>query len=165
MRQETAYALGETRSRSAVLPLSSALIQDEKNSVRGAAAVALGSIGDESAVGALSQVLAGNSDLYAEPIGKPTKKQKKKIARANDFVLRAVAHSLGQIRSRAGVPALIRALSNEANHSDVRREAAIALGLIGDKSAESALQATIGASDPYLSQSAYDSLRRLRRLK
>src|SRR5438132_9545725 len=42
VRQETAYALGETRSRSAVLPLSSALIQDKKNSVRGAAAVALG---------------------------------------------------------------------------------------------------------------------------
>ena len=159
VRQEAAYALGETRSRSAVQPLMSALLSDKKDSVRNAAAVALGWIGDESAVVSLSQVLAGNVGTQSVTTGK--KKKRKAKSRENEFLLRAAAHSLGQIRSRAGVPALVAALSNEENYGDVRREAAIALGLIGDKSANPALQTALGSSDPYLSRSAYDSLRKI----
>jgi len=107
IRREAAYALGETRSRTAVARLSELLSGDKEAAVRGAAAVALGQIGDETAVNALSQALSGM--------------KKKKAAPADEFLMRSAAHSLGQIRSRAGLPALIAALSNDQNPLDVRR--------------------------------------------
>lgn len=150
VRREAAYALGETRSRSATQPLTSLLLGDKEAGVRGAAAVALGKIGDEAAVGALSQVLSGAGQ-----------KKKKKKGAENDFVMRAAARSLGQIGSRAAVSVLIAALANEANEADVRRESATALGVIGDKSAEPALRAAFNSNDPYLSEAARKALRRL----
>lgn len=151
VRREAAYALGQTRSRTATAALSSVLLADKEIGVRGAAAVALGEIGDESAVIPLAQMLTGSS---------PAKKKAK--AGEDMFVRRAAARSLGQIRSRAGVSVLITTLSSDANDMDVRREAAMALGLIGDSSAGPALQAALSSSDPYLSEAARDALRRLR---
>ena len=151
VRREAAYALGETRSREAVAPLSNLLVSDKDVGVRGAAAVALGEIRDESAVPTLSQVLAGH----------PDKKNKAKTS-DDEFVMRAAARSLGQIRSRAGVEVLIGTLSNEANGNDVRREAATALGLIGDSAAAPALQAAVASGDPYLSGAAREALRRIK---
>lgn len=158
VRQETAYALGETRSRSAVEPLLNALQSDKQDSVRAAAVVALGQIGDESAVVSLSEVLGGGSAESG------SKKKKAKLS-GNEFVLRAAAHSLGQIGNRAGVPALMGALANDRNYPDVRREAAMALGLIGDSSAVPALQAALASKDAYLTHAAADSLRRIARAK
>jgi HEAT repeat protein len=155
VRREAAYALGETRSRAAVEPLSSALLGDKEAGVRGAAAVALGQIRDETAVPALVQALGG-----AAP--SPMTKKKKSKNRENEFVLRAAARSLGQIRSRAGLNVLMAALGNQDNPSDVRREAAIALGLIGDTAAVPALRAAFLSDDPYLSASAREALRQLR---
>ena len=152
VRRETAYALGETRSRSAVEALSNLLWFDKEAGVRAAAAIALGQIGDEAGVNALSQALSGTA---------PTKAKKKKGSE-NEFVMRAAAHSLGQIHSRSSVTVLIAALENETNPSDVRREAATALGLIGDASAIPLLRAALGSADPYLSQASREALRRLR---
>ena len=151
LRREAAYALGETRSRSAVAALSSILLGDKEMGVRGAAAVALGEIGDESAVEPLSQVLAGQSP-----------KKKKAKAGENEFVMRTAARSLGQIKSRSAVGVLIAILSNDLVDVDVRREAATALGLIGDASAGPALQAAFTSSDPYLSEASRAALRRLK---
>jgi HEAT repeat protein len=151
VRRETAYALGETRSRSALEALSNLLGFDKEAGVRAAAAIALGQIGDDAAVNALSQVLNGTV---------PTKGKKKK-ASENEFVMRAAAHSLGQIRSRAGVAVLIATLESETNPSDVRREAATALGKIGDASAASSLRAALASDDPYLSEAARVAIKRL----
>jgi len=81
----------------------------------------------------------------------------------NVFVLRAAASALGQIKSRAGIPALIAALGNEKLDSDVRREAARSLGLIGDPSAAPALKAASTSADPYLSEIASEALKKLSR--
>ena len=151
VRREAVYALGETRSPSAVVPLGNILSSDKEMTVRSAAALALGEIGDESAVQVLAQVLAGQ----------PGKKQKAK-GEANDFVKRAAAQSLGRIKSRASVEVLIATLSNDVNDSDVRREAATALGLIGDPAAVPALQAAFTSGDPYLVEAARAALRRLK---
>ena len=153
VRQETAYALGETRSRAAVEVLANLLLTDMDSGVRGAAAVALGQIGDESAVPALTQALGGWPQ---------TQKKKKSKTEANEFVLRAAARSLGQIRSRASGTVLIATLQNETFATDVRREAALALGIIGDSAAVPALRAAFSSDDPYLSEAARDALRRLR---
>jgi HEAT repeat protein len=152
VRRETAYALGLTRSRSATAALSERLLNDKEDGVRGAAAVALGQIGDEAAVIALVGTLA--PELSA-----PAKKKRKR--EPNAFVLRAAAVALGQIKSRAGTAALISALSNEKLPSDVRREAARSLGLIGDPAAVPALRAASTAADPYLAEIAHQALKKL----
>lgn len=144
VRRETAYALGHTRSRSATAALSARLSTDKEDGVRAAAAVALGEIADEAAVVPLVQTLTS------------TKK-------ANVFVLRAAAVALGKIKSRAGTAALISTLSNEKLPSDVRREAARALGNIGDPTAADALRAASIDHDPYLAQIAFEALKKLNR--
>jgi HEAT repeat protein len=148
VRREAASVLGQTHDRAAINALSEALLKDKKSSVRGAAAIALGEIGDETAVTALSQALTGG---------------KKKRSSEDEFVVRSAAKSLGQIRSRAGVPVLIATLENSSNAPDTRREAATALGLIGDPAAMPALQAAFaGGEDPYLAEAAHAAMRRIR---
>jgi HEAT repeat protein len=150
VRREVAYSLGTTRSRTATAALSAHLLTDKEAGVRGAAAVALGQIGDEAGVIALVGVLA--PQLSAPAKGK---------REDNEFVLRAAAVALGQIKSKAGVPALLAVVSNEKSPADVRREAVRSLGLIGDPSAIPALKTASLSEDPFLSQLAHESLRKL----
>jgi HEAT repeat protein len=155
VRQQVAYALGQTRSNSSVAALIERLT-DKKDSVRGAAAVALGEIADAAAVTSLAAVLNPNAGLTE------SKKNKSKPER-NAFVLRAAAHSLGQIGNRAGLPALILVLEDVKAEDDLRREAAVALGSIGDAAALPALRGVLAARDPYLSQSAQESIKKISR--
>jgi HEAT repeat protein len=157
VRQEAAYALGKTKSRSAVAPLVERLSIDKKDGVRGAAAVALGQIGDEAAVVSLAQILNFHGALPGAK--KATKKKKKE----NALVMRAAARSLGQIGSRAGVPALLTVVEDEKTEDDVRREAAGALGLIGDPTALPALRKLQTAQDPALSLTAFEAVRKISR--
>lgn len=150
VRREAVHALGATRSRAAVQPLIEVLNTDKEAGVRAAAATALGQIGDETAVVALSNVLSGSG----------AKKKKSKTG-DNEFVMREAARSLGHIHSRAGLAVLIETLNNDANPIEVRRAAAEALGAIGDSTAAPALKTASESSDPWLSQAARASLRRL----
>lgn len=154
VRRETAYALGLTRSPAATAALSDRLLNDKEDGVQAAAAVALGHIADEAAVVALVGTLAPQ-------LSAPANKKRKR--ESNVFVLRAAATALGQIRSRAGTAALISALSNEKLPSDVRRESARSLGLIGDQTAVPALRAASTAADPYLAEIASEALRKISR--
>jgi HEAT repeat protein len=156
VRRETAYALGETRSRAGVSALVVVLAEDKEPGVRGAAAVALGLIQDELAVVPLTQALARR--VPASGLLNRLRRSKKE---ENEFVRRSAARSLGQIRSRAAVPALTATLMDERAGDDVRREAARALGLIGDPSAIAALRAVLTSRDPYLSRLAYEALRKI----
>jgi HEAT repeat protein len=153
VRQETAYALGETRSRRGSSPLVALLEKEKRDGVRGAVAVALGQIGDEAAVIPLAELL----DRRVAASGLLNRVRRKKRDE-NEFVRRAAAHSLGQIGSRAAVPALIDILEDERAPDDVRREAANSLGLIGDRAAVPALRASLTSNDPYLSRIAHDAL-------
>ncbi|MDT4952270.1 MAG: hypothetical protein QOJ02_408 [Acidobacteriota bacterium] len=153
VRQETSYALGESRSLKAVSALTSILERDKKDSVRGAAAVALGQIGDESAVVPLAQLLGRR--VAASGLINRVRRSKKD---ENEFVRRAAAHSLGEIRSRAAVPQLTAVLLDERAPDDIRREAATALGLIGDPASVAAFRAVLATRDPYLARIAYESL-------
>lgn len=79
VRRETAYALGETRSRSAIDALIKLLDKDKKYQVRCAAAVALGKIGDTRTIVAIYRNL-------------------RRSRRADeDFLRRALMQSLGEI--------------------------------------------------------------------
>lgn len=154
VRQEAAYALGKSGSRTAVDPLTTLLPTEKDSGVRAAVVVSLGMIGDEKATVSLAQLLA--PELTAA-----VSKKKKKDNQENEFVLRAAAHSLGEIRSRSGVPALLAAVQNEAFAIDIRREAAGALGLIGAPEAVSVLRGLLTSPDPYLAAAAHESLRKL----
>jgi len=145
VRRETAYALGTTRSITAVTSLVELLQNDKVDEVRGAAAVSLGKISSDRAVGPLINVLTGQTEQ--------TKKKKAKREQ-NPFVLRSAARALGQIRSRAALPVLLTTLQDEKLEDDLRREAAIALGTIGDHSAIPALQNVTSARDPHLAVAA-----------
>jgi HEAT repeat protein len=156
VRQETAYAIGLTGSRTAVQPLITLLVNDKKSGVRAAAAVALGQLRDDAAAAPLAETLERR--VAASGLLNKIKRSK---APENEFVRRAAAHSLGQIRSRVAVPALVSALSDEKAGDDVRREAARALGLIADPSAIPALKNVLSARDPYLSRFAYEALKKI----
>lgn len=155
VRRETAYALGLARSRTALPSLIGALEKDKEASVRSAAAIALGEIEDETAVTALTQTFTRRVKVSSGFL------RRKKEQPENEFVRRSAARSLGQIRSRAAVPALIALLSDEKAVDDLRREAAASLGLIGDPSAISALRAALTSPDPYLSRIAFEALRKI----
>ncbi len=155
VRREAAYALGRTRSHSAVSHLIDRLLTDKTDEVRGAAAVALGKIGSPDAVAALSMKLAPQ---LASPAGKQNKKIKHE---QNPFVLRSAARSLGQIGSNAAIPVLLTVLQDTKAELDVRREAASALGMIGDRGALPALRLAVSESDPYLSQAANDAIAKI----
>jgi len=154
VRREVAYSLGLTRSRRATSLLGERLVNDKEDGVRGAAAIALGEVADEAAVVVLATVLS------SQPSAQRNGKRKRRDER-NPFVLRAIATALGRIKSRAGVPALLTALANEKLPDDVRREAARALGIIGDPVAVPALRTASSAADPYLALTAYESLRKI----
>ncbi|MFL6257733.1 MAG: HEAT repeat domain-containing protein [Pyrinomonadaceae bacterium] len=158
VRREAAYALGLTRSPVCVSALTVAVETDKRPSVRGAAAVALGQVGDASA----APVLAGALSRRLQAPGFFNRVRRRKVEE-DEFVRRAAAVSLGQIGSREAVPVLIETLSNARTPDDVRREAARALGLIGDPSAGNALRAALTARDPYLANIAFEALRKLDR--
>jgi HEAT repeat protein len=154
VRREAAFALGESRSRTATTILVDLILHDKKASVRGAAAVALGQIGDEGALSALTQVVTGQGS-----------KKKKTKSFEEEFVVRSAVRSLGQIGSRSSVSTLISALQDETNSIETRREAATALGLIGDASALPALQAAFATNDPYLAEAARAAIRQINHAK
>ncbi len=155
VRREAAFALGESRSRTATTILIELMLHDKKPSVRGAAAVALGQIRDDAALPALSQVVTGQDS-----------KKRKSKSFEEEFVVRSAVRSLGQIGSRTSVSTLISALQDETNSMETRREAATALGLIGDPSALPALQAAFAThADPYLSEAARTAIRQINHAK
>jgi HEAT repeat protein len=159
VRQETAYALGEARSRSAVPALLSVLEKDKDDGVRGAAAVALGQIGDQAAVKPLVEVLGRRV-----PAGGIINRVRRAKKNENEFVRRAAAHSLGQLGSSFAISALMDALNDSHNPDDVRREAAAALGSIGNPDAIGSLSAALTSRDPYLSKIAHEAFLKLKKL-
>ena len=157
VRREAAHALGVARITAAVPGITKLVATDKDDGVRAAAAVALGEIADQGSVVPLVQIISGQpATLSGET------KQKSKPER-NEFVLRASVVSLGQIRNRAAVPALIAVLGNEKLHGDIRRSAATSLGLIGDPAAISPLQTALSSSDPYISRAASEALLKIKR--
>lgn len=172
VRREAAYALGEVGDPAATAPLVQLLQKDKIIEVKGAAAMALGKLGDISAIEALVKVLqTGASDdneflrrASARSIGQiaqfiqtgridnltpqnflPAKYKQVGKPKYDDITARYPAF-------KPAVSLLINTLQNPKEADDTRREAAFALGAIGDKSAFAALKANLTSSDPYLAE-------------
>jgi len=148
VRTEAAFALGRVGDVTAVQPLVGMLQKDGAKEARAAAAISLGKIGDISALGPLTDVF------------------RKSPVEDNEFIRRSAARSIGEIGERvranggkgdltsfqAAVQAMIKALNNSKETDDTRREAAFALGAIGDRDAIPTLTSHLNSPDYYLAE-------------
>jgi HEAT repeat protein len=177
VRRETAYALGRTRNIRAVQPLLDILQRDREYAVRCAAAVALGEIGDISAAAALIRILQRNPREEEEFLRRAAARSIGQIAETtllkeflaqteilnyDEFVLSNRA-TLTQRHPalQTAVPVLIKMLQNRNEEDDPKREAAFALGAIGDSRATLILQANLNAEDYYLAEISREALRKI----
>ena len=181
VRRETAYALGKIQNPLAINPLLQILQKDKILEVRNASVVALGEIGDVSAVDSLTKILQK----------KPTEKDeflRRSAARSIGQIAQIIQIQKSQVVTpqnflpdkykeielpkytklteefsvfRESVAVLIQTLQNSKELQDVKREAAFALGAIGDDAAISVLQANLGNQDYYLAEICKESLRKI----
>lgn len=143
VRKTSAYALGKFHGSERTAALSAAL-RDKNPEVRAAAAIALGDRADRDALGPLASALSDKSA----------------------FVRAVAARGLG-VNGPAASPFVsnLMALLTSDEDNEVKRQAASALGLIGDRSALPALDHARHDKDPYLAQAALDAIRAIQERK
>lgn len=181
VRREAAYALGETHDPSAATALIKSLESDKSLEVRSAAAVALGKIGNADAVPALISVLKARPTEDNEFLRRAATRSIGEIAQIlrtrnpkvitpqnflpdkyKDIAAPPVSGSSPLPQFAGVVPVLKQVLESNEEADDTRREAAFALGAIGDRSAESVLQKYVGSSDVYLAEICKEALLKLK---
>jgi HEAT repeat protein len=181
VRRETAYALGKTHSARATRPLVEILQKDKQYSVKCSAAVALGEIADVSAVEALTAVLRRNSKDEEEFLRRSAARSIGQIA---EITLQKEFLSQTEIKDysvfvqenrkslsakflaiQSAVVVMIQILQNPKEADDVKREAAFALGAIGDSRAIPILETKIAAEDYYLAEISRQAVKKILNLK
>lgn len=185
VRRETAYALGKVGDFSAVNSLLQILSKDKILEVRTASAIALGEIGDVSAINELVKVLQKKpieDDEFLRRASARSIGQIAQIIQTNDSKLLTPENFLPEkykdlkqpkyLYLEKEFPVFIQAantlktvLQNGNEADDTRREAAFALGAIGDESAVSILQNKLNDKDLYLAEIAKESIRKIEFLR
>ena len=181
VRRETAYALGNVGNKNSVTQLINLLENDKYREVKTACVVALGQIGDSSAIESLTKVLQKKrkkKELFlrrsaARAIGniaRTLQRENKPIITPESFLPEKF-----KILKRPKYPRLLKyfpifikanlrlisILQNSKETDDVLREAAFALGEIGDSSSISILKAKLNSKDYYLVEISKESLRKI----
>ena len=178
VRREAAYALGKVGDSGAVKSLLQKLQTDKIPEVENAAIVALGEIGDIAAVADLTEILRhrpnGKEDFRRRSAARSIGQIARNIQTGGTKVLTPENFSPDQdkgiqppkyenltVRLPIFQPAtaiLIRILQNDNEADDVKREAAFALGAIGDEAAAAILTVNLNAEDYYLAEICRESL-------
>ena len=176
VRGEAAFALGEVRDNSAVSSLIRSLQKDSADEVRSAAAVALGKVGDPAAIDALTAVFnkkPSDDNEYlrrsaAHSIGQIAqiiKTGKSLVTTPQNFLptkYKETATSEPEVNAipafRNAVVSLLKVLQNSKESGDTRREAAFALGAIGDQTSVSLLRSNLNSPDIYLAEICKEAL-------
>lgn len=160
VRREAAYALGEVGNPSAINPLLQILQKDKILEVRNAAIVALGNIGDVSAVEPLTQILRRNPKPEEEFMRSSAAKSIGQIARSFEKPRYAnLIENFPVFRNANNL--LVQVLQNPREAQEVKREAAFALGAIGDESALPVLRANLNNQDYYLAEISKEAIRKI----
>lgn len=183
VRREAAYALGKTRNANAINALLQVFQTDKIGDVRNASIVALGDIGNPAAIDALTKIVERKPKENEEftkraaarsigQIAQILQTNKTEVLTPEDFLpdeykrierpkYPLLSESFPVFRQAQNV--LIRVLQNASNEesNDARREAAFALGAIGDAVAISVLQTNLTAEDYYLAQICREALRKI----
>ena len=177
VRREAAHALGEVGDSSATTQLVSLLRREKVIEVRSAVAIALGKIGDVSAIDGLAAVLrerVREDDEFvrrsaARSIGQIAQKQATgdtNVLTPQNF-LPEKFKELDSNNPSSKQPAIVSLLSgvlqSDKESDDTRREAAYALGAIGDISAKSVLQKFSGSQDTYMAEICKEALLKIER--
>jgi HEAT repeat protein len=129
IRSSTAVALGKLGAKEAV-PYLTDRLGDTKASVRSNAALIIGEMGNESAIGPLIEVLES---------GKEAEGRRKDSLNANADVRKSTVLALGGIGGTEAARALTGVLNDNGETIEVRMAAASALGNIGSPEAVNAL--------------------------
>ena len=181
VRGETAFALGEVGDTSAIAVLIRTLEKDKSRSVQAAAAAALGKIGDISAVGPLSSIfhakpneanefLRRSSARAIGLIAEVVQMNKRSTTTPENFLPDKYKHGFSQSARATSVPInrlpafqnanviLAKVLQNINEADDTRREAAFALGAIGDASSVPLLRSNLHSPDNYLAEICKEAL-------
>lgn len=182
VRRETAYALGKVESSAATNTLIKILQKDKKLEVRTASAIALGQIGDVAAVNdlliilnrkpkdkerflrrsaarAIGQTAQNLQRIDEEPLVTPESflpAEFKEIYRPKYPRLVEKFPIFQTANAR-----LINILQSEKETDDTKREAAFALGEIGDASSVQILTNNLNSEDNYLAEISKEALRKV----
>ncbi len=181
VRREAAAALGIVGDAGAIADLVRLVRRDKVSEVRSAAIVALGAIGDASAIPELVRILQRKPQPKEEfarrsaaravgqiaqivQTGKVTVVTPENFLPERDKLIEQPARieltgAFPPFNSAANV--LIGILSNPQEAADVRREAAFALGAIGDASAIPVLQSNARDADYYLAEICREALHKI----
>jgi HEAT repeat protein len=176
VRRETAYALGKTGNQNAAGQLLNALKNEKSSEVLTAIVAALGELGNGGVLEYCVKLLEKSPKEEDEFL-------RRSAARSVGQVVRKI--NIGETRAltpqnflpekfkdieprkypnpgfamfRDVVPVLVAVLSNIKESDDTRREAAFALGEIGDPSAIPLLRKGMSGSDPYLAEICKEAL-------
>jgi len=181
VRTEAAYALGKVGDANAVNPLLQLLQKDKITEVRHAAVVALGEIGEVTAVSELVVILRRKPQAKEEFARRSAARSIGQIAQIIQIGKVAVLTPENFLPERfkvieqpkyrklieefpafiAAINVLTQTLRNPQEFQDVRREAAFALGAIGDESAIAVLQSAANGEDYYLAEICRESLQKI----
>lgn len=181
VRREAAYALGAVGNPAAISALLQIIRKDKVLEVRNAAIVALGAIGDASAIDALAVILRRKSQTKEEftrraaarsigQIAQIIQTGKRETITPESFLPERfkpieppkyprLAETFPSFR--LAVNLLIQTLQSAEEAQDVKREAAFALGAIGDESAIGVLQKSVSDADYYLAEISREALRKI----
>lgn len=182
VRRETAYALGKVGNPNALNALAQVLQKDKVLEVRAASAVALGEIGDAAATDILTRVLQRKLKIEEEFLRRSAARSIGQIAQIIQTGKTEVLTPENYLPEKLRIvetpkhldliavfpvfqmpnDVLIQTLQNPREADDVKREAAFALGAIGDKSAVPVLQVNLTAKDYYLAEICREALRKIR---
>jgi HEAT repeat protein len=179
VRGEAAYALGDVGDPAIAASLIKAMTGDKSPAVRSAAAVALGKVGNPAAISSLTSILNTTPTEEAEVLRRAAARsigQIAQILRSGKVIVLTPQNFLPEklkdidskpspdllIQFQPAVQTLIRVLDNSNEAGDTRREAAFALGAIGDKLAEASLAKYTASRDIYLAEIVKEALLKLR---
>lgn len=179
VRKETAFALGSVKSSDSASVLIAALEREKDLEVKSALVVALGYTGNLSAVEPLISLMKAKPKEETEFLRRSAARSIGQIAQmlksSSTYTVTPESFLPDKYKAKDGgnitrqfpifkssVTILSEVLRSREESDDTRREAAFALGMIGDKTAFGLLESHKNSPDPYLAEICKEALLKMK---